>query len=148
MRGSFSIASALGHKYFIPFINDCTRINLVYLLKSNSKKSTRVFIPLRTSTCPWIFSFVTKCLIFLGMCLSFLFQGRLVVGKNIHGWKKRDGGFQGGGYLIALDKREISFDLIKEVAFELEEGRDERLAQSTSDSIIPLDDITMPSGLF
>jgi hypothetical protein len=82
------------------------------------------------------------------MCLSFLFQGRLVVGKNIHGWKKRDGGFQGGGYLIALDKREISFDLIKEVAFELEEGRDERLAQSTSDSIIPLDDITMPSGLF
>lgn len=71
-----------------------------------------------------------------------------MVRKNIYGWKKRDGGFQGGGYSIALDKREISLDLIKEVALEPEEGRDERLAQSTSDSIIPFNDITMTSGLF
>ena len=42
-----------------------------------------------------------------------------MVRKNIYGWKKRDGGFQGGGYSIALDKREISLDLIKEVALNL-----------------------------
>ena len=32
--GPFSTPSTLGHKYFVSFIDDCTRVSWVYLLKS------------------------------------------------------------------------------------------------------------------
>ena len=34
--GPFSTASASGHKYFVSFIDDCTRVSWVYLMKSKS----------------------------------------------------------------------------------------------------------------
>lgn len=32
--GLFSIPSTLGHKYSVSFINDCTRVSWIYLVKS------------------------------------------------------------------------------------------------------------------